>query len=763
MILESPYSKPKIYPVKKMHPRVLINEEMLPKIKNAMENEESIYAVKKYKKLVDLDFDLEIIHFDNYLDLDFDGRLDTTITTGTNFNGFSLCSIEAKALEYQLNGDKNLAYKAIEAIKNFINSLIIIDKVNDTYRIWGMTMLIAGEVYDWCYDLLSDKDKEEIISGVENKLLAEGHMEIGFPPCKQSCVSSHGSEAQLLRDYLGFSIAIFDERPDFWEYVGGRFYEEYVTFRNYYYESGTSPQGTGLYGLYRHNFDLWSAWIIKTMSGKIPYSDNLEKVVISYLSSELPLDKELFATGDYYGIENIKRIDNGGDDASTGKEYGISTFLFHSALFNNGTSRAASKYYSNGFSGFTYQNNYLNPVTYLILTSSGTKTASNRHEGLPTILSNGAPVGMITTREMWDNPNSAAVMMKLGERTTANHDHQDAGSFEIYYKGKLAFDSGVYSGYGSNHHFYYHQATIAHNSLLIYNPKYAETDRGLYSGGQKLLSESSGMENWLSDKYKIGKITAQTYAYSNGEGSRPKYAYLAGDITPAYNAETVTEVERRMLSIYTDNKVVPVIFAVYDNISAESGDFKKTFLLHTPTEPSINGNKVVEVNGEGTLTLFNLLGGDSITKMGGPDQNYLVNGVQNSTNSIFASDGMWGRIEISPKIGNKTDKMLNVMFVSDTGVNIVEPTRLKTEDFDGFNIANYAVFFAKTSSLINKTESIELNCNSKEVNYYFSGVEEGIWLVKVNGNNIGEFNVGEKEHLLTFCTTSGTIEISLKK
>ncbi|MCQ2413840.1 MAG: heparinase II/III family protein [Clostridia bacterium] len=743
MILKSIYDKPATYPTAGQHPRLVINEAMLPGIKEVMTTTEGAKATQSFK---------------NMLARTFDGKLTTGITSGTNFNAAGLMTLEAKALEYQLSGDLLCGYQAIVGIKNFILSLEAVSG-SDLTRVWGQTMFVAGEIYDWCYPLLSADDREQIIRGVENILCANGNMEMGFPPYGQTAISSHGAEAQLLRDYLGFAIAVYDERPDFWEYIGGRFYQEFVTFRNYYYESGLAPQGSGLYGQYRHAFDLWSAWIIKTMSGTNPYSENMEAVVLSFLASELPLDKELFATGDYYGRENIGSIDGGGTDPSAGKTYGLSAYLFHSALYNNSTSRAAAKYYSHDFSYFTYSNNYFTPTLYLILSSTGTETASDRHEDLPTVTVNGSPVGMITTREAWNDPDSVAIMMKIGERTTANHEHQDAGSFNIYYKGKLAFDSGVYGGYGSDHHFYYHQATISHNSLLIYNPALSSTDRGWYSGGQTLKSEANGFEDWMSDKYKTGTVTGESYAYSDGEGSRPSYAYLAGDITPAYSSQTVSEVERRMLTIYTGDETCPAIFVVYDNITALSGDFKKTFLLHTETEPTISGNKVTVVNGEGQLTLFNLIGGDSITKVGGENQNYMINGVQNGAYSNLASDGMWGRIEISPELGNKTDKMLNVMIISDTGAAVATPVSVSNSDLDGFTVMDRAVFFANTSALLKKTETVTVS-GTGSMTYYFSGVASGNWSVSVNGQTVGNYTVAEGEGLLTFTAAAGTVTIT---
>lgn len=56
-------------------------------------------------------------------------------------------------------------------------------------------------------------------------------LEVGWPPVKQGAVVTHGSEAQILRDLNAFAIAVYDERPDIYNVVVGRFMQEYVPAR----------------------------------------------------------------------------------------------------------------------------------------------------------------------------------------------------------------------------------------------------------------------------------------------------------------------------------------------------------------------------------------------------------------------------------------------------------------------------------------------------------------------------------------------------
>lgn len=743
--LASPYGKPKTAP-RATRPRVLVTADSLDGIRAAMQADEGRAAAAE---------------FDRLAAWEITGILPALTDGGPthNYDGKLLGAIEAKGLAYLLTGRELYGYQAIFALNNFIRTLDI-RRLNDKYRAYGHAMFTAGEIYDWCHALMTDDDRAHLVSAVEHRLCRDGKMEIGFPPSGQSAVSSHGSEAQLLRDYMAFAIAVYDEYPDRWEYVGGRFYAEYVPFRDAYMRSGLSPQGVGLYGPYRHNFDLWAAWLVKTATGEMPFSNDLSRVLPSYLAAELPRDKDVFPDGDFYG-QNLGLIElrDAHANTSNGELYSVCTALLHSALFGDAVSRAAAKYYSRDFTRFTYQNNFLTAGEYLVFSAGGTTAAENRHAGLPAVQYNGSPVGLMISRAAWDDPAAPAVWMKIGERTTANHEHQDAGSFQIYYKGMLTGDSGCYAGYGSPHHYYYHQATVAHNSLLVFDPALSGKNAGWYSGGQRQLREAATPAVWEGDTYTTGRITGYAWATSDTD-NRPVYAYLAGDITAAYDAAAVAHAERRMLALYTKRADCPVLFFVYDSVTARSAAYKKSFLLHTPTEPVIEGNHVTVVNGGGKLTMTNLLGGGCITALGGTGRNYLVNERQLSTNIPGMDDGMWGRVELSPAAPAAHDEFLNALVVSDADAgNLPTPSLMQSDTLCGARIGETAVLFARLPERAAEILTAKTG-GSGTLSCTVSDVSAGTWRVSVNGSFVCTAHAEESAGLLRFTAPAGRLELT---
>ena len=56
----------------------------------------------------------------------------------------------------------------------------------------------------------------------------------------------------------------------------------------------------------------------------------------------------------------------------------------------------------------------------------------------------GSPFGWMVARTGWGE-DAVIAEMKVNEYNFVNHQHLDAGAFQIYYKGALAIDSGLYS------------------------------------------------------------------------------------------------------------------------------------------------------------------------------------------------------------------------------------------------------------------------------------------------------------------------------
>lgn len=701
-----------------------------------------------------------------------------------NYDGTTLGTIEAKAFMYRLMFEQDYedgtlealerdkyGYEAIVAMKNYLKTLDIQYITSDQCREYGYVMFIAAEVYDWCYPLLTAKDKEQIIFGVvesccngtcgypayTSSATYKQKMEVGFPPSGQGSVSGHGSEAQVLRDYLSFAIAIYDEDPSWYNYVGARIVGDYAAVRSIYFQSGMTQQGICTYVGHRHFFDLYSGWIMETATGKNPY-DGMERTLVSIINYALP-DDRVFPDGDGASkkINDYARHALLSSALYSDTEYSDTLFTWF-AHYNGLTSMSMGAQ-----GGVTYP-------TFFIMASRGQQVLSDRYEDLDPVSYNGAPLGQMIARSEWGDPNTAAVFMKIKERHTANHEHDDAGTFQIYYKALLTGDSGVYDSYGNTHHTKYHKATVAHNGLLIADPaKLTST----YSGSQRQPSEAGSLSSWLGSTYETGKITGAQYGYKDADKSKTSYAYLAGDITKAYASSQASYVGRRMLAVYTDDESYPMYFFVFDKITSAAANYKKTFLLHVrgANEPTVSGNVITITNGEGKLVAHSLSNNATIEKVGGRvyksdgsydadgSKNYLINGV-NCKSPNGKDDGNWGRVEITTS-GSATSTFMNAMYVTDTKTTAKAPTvtKISGSGIEGAVMGNVAAVFATSSTRTSDELSFTVS-GSGNMTYYVSGVVSGNWSISVDGTSYGTVEATEDGGLLVFTAPAGSVVLS---
>ena len=434
-------------------------------------------------------------------------------------------------------------------------------------------------------------------------------------------------------------------------------------------------------------------------------------------------------------------------------------------LFNDSTAMSWADFAEYSYFPATY---------YVILKSKGTTgTGSTRYDGLNLITYNGGWLGQMIAHSNWES-NSASVYMKIGNKTTANHDHADAGSFQIWYKSLLAGDSGYYDKYESDHHSKYHQATVAHNSIVLKD--------GNTILGQKQPSEAGSLSTLKGDSYTMGTTTGYAYGYSDSAQTKPKYAYIAGDIAAAYcptsfysvfgtiirttaSSSNLSRCDRRMLAVYdTGNSAVPLYFFVYDNITAKDSKYQKVFLLHTINEPSISGKTATVTNGSGKLVLQNVVGNCTLSKVGGSKPNNWK--VGNSTYALVSgksdkTDGYWGRLEVATPSGSASNIMLNVMYVCDSSASPSGQSATaitSSSKATGSVIGKVAAIFYDSADRATSSFSFTAS-GSGNLTYYVSGVKKGTWKVAV-GSSTQTVQATEAGGLLVFTAPAGTVTLT---
>ncbi len=741
----------------KAHPRLLLTADDIPDIKAAFDKEQNISAYNEYISKAFMETDGILPDSENY-----------------NYDEEIIGIIEAKAFYSLLNDNEEMAKDAITAITNYVSTLNYDEHTDLIYHVSSHVVFVAAEVYDWCYKYLTNNEKDTLIEAVQTKLLQV--LNYGYPYenlHNATAFSNQTTFNMIIKDALGFSIAICDEYPDMFNYLSSVIIENFVDGRNYWYKSGKNPSGTS-YGIVRHYSDMWLDIIFYKATGVKLLTDDVYKACYEYIYLFNPDTV-------HYRESDDNWYQTGGTNVSDYKDKTIYTdLILSSSHLKDGYLKAKalkmeewirkqtpttdSPYLNVPWS---YSHTQFTPVQYLILNNPDVE-AKDISE-LPKSYYMGEPDGTLLARTGWDygyQTDVATAFMKIGGQQLYNHNHFDYGTFQLHYKGNLMQDLGIYTYTTSPSYEAHNISTISHNGLLIYDPDeavrfstYNATYGNQNSGGQQVKYGVVGSGNLTKslDDYdeKFFDRADVLYEYSDD-----KYSYLSGDITKAYS-DKVEDVRRSMMFMPTGIKGAPAVFMVMDKITASEKRFKKSFLFQCLVEPIISGNAI-------TLKrplIRNSYYGSEITNQilapaafelkatGGPGKQWLVNGVNylpeiSSTNidNNTRVDFGWGRIEISPKEENETDYFLNVMYMNDIGKfeGVQTAELIENDTFIGGKVLNQVSLFNKSNIAISGTADFTFE-GDESLNIVITGIEEGIWNISKDGVVILENVIVTKE------------------
>ena len=733
------YPAPRILPPAR-HPRLLVAEGETELLREKRKNPVYVPAVREWERLRKLD-------------------LQALMTPAAARDGIALAAIEARAYSYLLDGNRQDGLDAVRFIRQYFD-VASFEGLADDYRFMGHTMFTAAEVWDWCHDLLTANDRYTIVAAVENRIAPR--MEIGMPPCRYGVTASHQAEAQLLRDWLSFSIAVYDEYPDIYEFVAGRFFYQYVPVRNYWYASGSPINGSS-YGGYRFTWDLWSAWIFRKLTGDFVYSPDMKKLPAQWLHFRRP-DAQGLRDGDDYN-----------EFGGRWNQYAYPWFLAGN-LFRDPVYRKQAFLKLGGHGTFAYTELTLTPVQMMLFDDDSIGEADFA-KTYPSVVHYKDPCGVTLARTGYDiSPESRDVMalMKIGGLWTANHHHMDFGHFQLYYRGILASDSGAYIHYGSPHDMSYNKQTVAHNCITIFRPG-ERNGKADNCGGQLMgPGEVVDLHSWLSDpRFRMAEVT--------GHSEDPDCTYLAGDLTAAYGKKA-ERVFRRMLFLPRKDREIPAVMLVYDDVVSADPNDRKASLLHCQEAPRVDGNRVIVTRTTcpdslvaeptrygGKLIAQMLLPKDAkIEALGGEGREFLIEG----KNYPYDYTGKlkpcvetgWGRVEVRPAAPAKEDRFLNVMLVCDADNPVPESRAdaqavlLESGGFTGAAVLDFAVWFPTRETTVRR--SFSLTAPEQTAEWIVTGLAGGIWeVLSEDGTPVLRQYVSPESGVLRIRRGGGTLTI----
>jgi heparin/heparan-sulfate lyase len=708
------------------HPRLWVNQQSLPKVKAQLEAGENRTAWMKVKDSALTPF---VFEFRQDEEMPYHAGLER--------------AAETKAFYYLMAGDKKVGREAVSLITNYL-SLVEFGNLLDITREIGRAIYTASVVYDWCYELLTPGEKEILYHNLMR--LAE-NMEIGWPPFKQSVITGHGNEAQLNRDLLAMSIAIYNEDPLPYQYCSYRVLEELVPMRNWQYQSPRHNQGIN-YGIYRIGWELHAAWLFYRMTGQPVFDENLKDVSRFWLYMRLP-DGQMLRDGDC-------------TIGPPGDYWGNSQTMFLFYTYAHDPVIKAEFERQGGLPG--------NPVLFLLLNDPALK-AEPSLGSLPLTIDFGPVVGGMIARTGWHmgmNSNDVVAEIKGGGYHFGNHQHSDAGSIQIYYRGIQMGDLGLYGFYGTPYDFNFNKRSIAHSMMLARDPEEKFGNTGSNDGGTRFNQrhpaspKAAQTDPWFCN----GKVVSADFGPSK---LHPSFSYFAVDLVGAYSSK-IKAYTRGLCFLNLDRDDIPAALILTDDMTTVDPEYKKYWQINTLNMPEITSKRVILKNEQKGLigrTHVEML----IPAEAERDVNVLSDAEAHSSFEFKYDipgrikdknppEANGHRIMISPKTANNRDRFLTVFQLAAGDTEPLPVTWYETQVSYVVLLADRVVSMSKSTDLIGTSYTLKIPSEG-EYQVILAGMKPGDWNVAGKDGKI-KFNtiVTEGENSVFFQATKGEYIIS---
>ncbi len=692
---------PPFYPPAE-HPRVLFRKSDIPAIKARMNAPENADALRRYRKALQDDAKLflsseikEEMARMTPEELKASRNQDRGMGGANNaryrfIDSSMLDNIEIRAFAYAIEGDEAIGRSAAEAILQYLDNCVSVG-----YDDVGQLVNTAAEVYDWCYPLFSEEERRILL---ERALGFAEKLEIGFPPVKQGPLSGHGVESQLFRDLFALGIAAYDERPEIYDVAAGLLVWEFIPARRFFNAAHMNMQGAH-YTIYRAHWEYLNAALLRGMGVPNLFGPSQGHLLDWLIYGRRPDGFYMF-DGDHSANNHDPMMEY---EKKGGRDFALGASLHQNPYYKDEMTRCMPDFLLSD----PNRNGTMNTVEYLILHDPTLRPRPLSE--LPPSKFFPFPKGGVLVRTGWNmGRDSADVLceMKINEYWSTNHQHQDAGAFQLYYKGMLATDSGYYqskivifdrekrklnngnTGYGGQHDYNYNKSTIAHNCMLVYDP---DEEGGMVfpAGGQPMMTSSyKSIDSYIG----VGQNhIADVLGY---RGDKP-YTYLSGQLSRAYGSK-VRDYVRSFVFLNPGREDCPALLIVHDDITASDAMLRKSWLCHGINAPEIQGSRsvfsVTERGYNGRLTVDTLLPREDnldIASINDPaDFDVFGKKYPAELYPDRRNEGGACRIMVSPKIAAERDRFLHVLQVSDAD----RPAQSKPVLVDGSGVCGTVVY-----------------------------------------------------------------------
>ncbi len=721
------------FKVRPEHPRLYINRDDLPVIRSRartthQEAWQSLKNIADFSRLENAWYDVHSVY------------------SGTNGNAAVRSNsmtdrILAHAFEYLITGEASHARQAIETALE-LSADTKGDDLANAYRVWPESI-----AFDWCNDQLRPGEGQKLLQNVRAQLKI---VDAEVPLEKNGLHMGH--LVNYLADaFLPAGIAFHEEAPDIFERAVNVARSEIVA-KNVFYRSGMSSQGDS-YGLTHYHGDIRMLAMLKKATGvdlfqRFPF---YRDVGYYWVYTRRP-DGQFLRMGDeWMDSQNLPVWD---PPAPWGPPWLMEALAYAAGAYRD--PYLAAEYLKVRNLNHTW-------VAIADILWRDPDVAPRSPEDLPRLRYLDGPAGTLLFRTGW-GPDDVVGLFKVMPLYVKNHDHLDRLSFQIYCRGALAIDSGIYegvdSGYGSPHWLNYLQRTIAHNSLLIRDPGEEVLYRGrkvVADGGQRFPGVGNDPVTLADLKDPLWHVAR---VLSHGEDPESgRYAFVTADATAGYGPKA-ERVERSFVFLggsrsgSESEKGTPMAtIIIRDRVVSREPGHQKVWLFHSLEEPVVEGASFTVRNSGanygGVLLSHSLLPGrPRIDKVGGPGKGFWVNDTNYATSKSGTCEaGAW-RVEVTSQQPDKAVEFLHVFQVYPRpSASAPAPQSIEAQGAVGAELLDRTVIFSTAGDAAHSLHYVSPGTGPRE--HLIIGLPTGrMASVKAGPKDLGRFDTGPSGSLI---------------
>jgi heparin/heparan-sulfate lyase len=677
------------------HPRLWVTPAFLPTLKERLQAPENSAAWNKVRQIAQAPY---AFNPDPTKEIFYNEALESAIRT--------------KAFYYLANHDTRVGQEAVKLLSDYLG---VLEFGNVTYgditREIGRAIYTSALVYDWCYDLLDATQKACLH---QHMLRLSRDMEIGWPPFVDPIVNGHANEAQVSRDLLAMSIAIYNEDTLPYRYTSYALLEQLVPMRAFEYQSPRHNQGID-YGAYRFGWEIHGAMLFYRMLGEKLYPDNLKNLPYYWLYMRLP-DGYMLRDGDMFSNKK-------GNGANSYWKQPQTMLLCYSYLKDPLLKGEFDR--EGGLPD--------DPVLFLLLNDPAIKAIPQPTQ-LPLTKDFGHILGSMVARTGWNNTpesNDVVAEIKGGGYAFGNHQHPDAGAIQLYYHGMQFGDIGLYLSYGSPYDYNVNKRSIAHSMMLAYDPNEKLYYRARTNDGGARFSQRfpvSPQQVQSDPWFNVGAVLS---CDAGPDPRIPLYSYFKADLTPAYSGK-LSSYTRSLCFLHLNNPTVPAVMIVADDMETATPDITKYWQVNAYNPPTTVGSeiflqsKAAGITGYTAIDMLLPAPQDRETRIWGGDSSRNIFGTYYPVDPSKPESKAY-RIMISPREKARHNRFLTLFqMTTDTAQRL--PVYFK-EHADHYEVRIADVVQVLSAGKDPITDSITLDIPGSQTGYTLvaTGLDNGFW------------------------------------